>query len=76
MSKQPSGAGAASLRRSPDHDHSSGEVVGRTATAAGVPKLVLYHLVPRPGAQRRAVALAGAPYYAGEIIVGRDLLEF
>jgi ribonuclease BN (tRNA processing enzyme) len=59
------------------HDHSGGELVGRTATEAGVPKLVLYHLVPGTAALTddhwRALV---APHYAGEIVVGKDLLAF
>ena len=58
------------------HDHSGGELVGRTATEAGVPKLVLYHLVPGTAAlsDERWRSLV-SPYYAGEIVVGKDLLE-
>jgi len=57
------------------HDHSGGELVGRTASDAGVAKLVLYHLVPGTPAisDERWRALV-SPYYAGEIVVGRDLL--
>ena len=59
------------------HDHSSGELVGRTATAAGVPKLVLYHLVPgTPVLSDERWRSLVSPYYAGEIVVGKDLLEF
>jgi ribonuclease BN (tRNA processing enzyme) len=59
------------------HDHSSGELVGRTATAAGVPKLVLYHLVPgTPALSDERWRSLVSPYYAGEIVVGKDLLEF
>ncbi len=59
------------------HDHSGGELVGRTATEAGVPKLVLYHLVPGTAAlsDERWRSLV-SPYYAGEILVGKDLSEF
>lgn len=59
------------------HDHSGGALVGRTATEAGVPKLVLYHLVPASPAltDERWRALV-SPHYAGEIVVGKDLLGF
>ena len=59
------------------HDHSGGALVGQTATAAGVPKLVLYHLIPGNPAitddQWRALV---SPHYQGEIVVGHDLLAF
>jgi len=59
------------------HDHSGGELVGRTATAAGVPKLVLYHLVPgTPALTDQRWRSLVSPYYAGEIVVGTDLLAF
>jgi ribonuclease BN (tRNA processing enzyme) len=59
------------------HDHSVGELVGRTATEAGVPKLVLYHLVPgTPALSDERWRSLVSPYYAGEIVVGKDLLEF
>ena len=52
--------------------------VGRVAARAGVERLVLTHFVPsglpqfdRPELWREAVR----PHFAGEIIVGRDLLE-
>jgi ribonuclease BN (tRNA processing enzyme) len=59
------------------HDHSGGELVGRTATEAGVPKLVLYHLVPgTTGLSDEHWRALVAPHYAGEIVVGKDLLTF
>ena len=54
------------------HDHASGELVGRTATDAGVPKLVLYHLVPgTPAISDERWRAMVSPHYAGEIVVGR-----
>ena len=59
------------------HDHSGGDLVGRTATGAGVPKLVLYHLIPgNPAISDEHWRALVSPYYAGEIVVGRDLLAF
>lgn len=59
------------------HDHSGGELVGRTATEAGVAKLVLYHLVPgTPALSDDHWRALVSPHYAGEIVVGKDLLEF
>lgn len=59
------------------HDHSGGDLVGRTATDAGVPKLVLYHLVPgNPALSDERWRSLVAPYYSGEIVVGKDLLAF
>jgi len=64
------------LRRHLLDSHSTCEQVGRAATAAGVKTLVLTHFVPGgspiPEDTWRA---AVSPYFKGEIIVGRDLLE-
>ena len=52
--------------------------VGRVATRAGVERLVLTHFVPSglPEFDRPELWLAAVrPHFAGEIIVGRDLLE-
>lgn len=52
--------------------------VGRVATRAGVERLVLTHFVPSglPDFDRPELWLeAVRPHFAGEIIVGRDLLE-
>ena len=57
-------------------DHSAPSFVGQTATAAKAPKLVLYHLVPanpKLGGPRWKSLIS--PHYAGEIVVGKDLLE-
>lgn len=56
--------------------HSTGEQVGRTATAAGVKTLVLSHFVPggAPFIADDVWRAAVRPYFAGEIVVGRDLL--
>lgn len=57
------------------HDHSGGELVGRSATEAGVRMLVLYHLVPgSPALSDERWRSLVAPHFAGEIVVGRDLL--
>jgi ribonuclease BN (tRNA processing enzyme) len=57
--------------------HTSCEDVGRIATAAGVRTLVLSHFVPGgyPYLEDAVWLDAVRPYFAGEIIVGRDLLE-
>lgn len=59
------------------YDHSDAQYVGATATAAGVPDLVLYHLVPAsplitPDSRWRSLV---SPYYKGTITVGHDLLK-
>ena len=67
----------ASFIRHQKHDHSGPAVVAQTASAAKVPKLVLYHLIPgNPGitSDTRWTSLI-SPHYAGEIVVGKDLLE-
>ena len=57
-------------------DHSAPAFVGRTATAAKAPKLVLYHLVPaNPQITDPDWTSLVSPHYAGEIVVGQDLLE-
>jgi ribonuclease BN (tRNA processing enzyme) len=57
--------------------HSTGEQVGRAATEAGVKTLVLSHFVPggAPFIPDDAWLAAVRPHFAGEIIIGRDLLE-
>lgn len=56
-------------------EHSAPEVVGNTASAATVGRLVLYHLVPgTPLLADEHWRELVAPYYAGEVVVGRDLL--
>jgi len=57
--------------------HSSAEQVGKVATAAKVKTLVLSHFVPGgyPFLDDHVWLDAVRPYFAGEIIVGRDLME-
>lgn len=57
--------------------HATGEQVGRAAAAAGVKTLVLSHFVPggAPFIADDVWLAAVRPYFAGEIVVGRDLLE-
>jgi ribonuclease BN (tRNA processing enzyme) len=57
--------------------HSTGEQVGRAATEAGVKTLVLSHFVPggAPFIPDDAWLAAVRPWFKGEILVGRDLLE-
>jgi ribonuclease BN (tRNA processing enzyme) len=57
--------------------HTTTEQVGKIATAAKVKTLVLSHLVPGgfPFIEDRVWLEAVRPYFAGEILVGRDLME-
>lgn len=57
--------------------HTTGEQLGRAATAAGVKTLVLSHFVPggAPFIADDVWLAAVRPHFAGNIIVGRDLLE-
>lgn len=57
--------------------HTAAADVGKLATAAGVKTLVLSHLVPAddPLVPEEAFRREAAKHYAGEIIVGRDLME-
>jgi ribonuclease BN (tRNA processing enzyme) len=57
--------------------HTSIEDCGRVAAAAGVKTLVLSHLVPvdDPAISEQMWIDAARPYFKGEIIVGRDLME-
>lgn len=57
--------------------HSTGEQVGRLASEAKVRKLVLSHFVPGgyPYLDDQVWIDAVRPYFDGEIIVGRDLME-
>lgn len=57
--------------------HTSTEQVGRIATEAGVKTLVLSHFVPggEPVIPDHVWYDAVKPYFAGRLIVGRDLME-
>jgi ribonuclease BN (tRNA processing enzyme) len=57
--------------------HTTCEGVGKIATAAGVKKLVLSHFVPGgyPFISDAEWLAAVRPHFAGEIVVGRDLME-
>ena len=57
--------------------HTTTEQVGKIATAAKVKTLVLSHLVPGgfPFIEDKVWLEAVRPYFSGEIVVGRDLME-
>jgi len=57
--------------------HTSTDEVGRIATEAGVKTLVLSHFVPggEPAIPDAVWRDAVRPHFAGELIVGRDLME-
>jgi len=56
--------------------HTPVSKVGSIATEAGVGRLVLTHFIPGDDAQPDAYWKdAVSPSFAGEVIVGRDLLE-
>jgi len=57
--------------------HTTTEQVGRLATEAGVKTLVLSHFVPGgyPFLKDEVWLDAVRPYFAGRLVVGRDLLE-
>lgn len=60
------------------YDHSDAEYAGATATAADVPRLVLYHLVPASPVitpDSRWLSLV-RQYYGGQVVVGNDLQKF
>lgn len=69
--------GAATLRRHLLASHTTTEDVGRVATEAGVKTLVLTHFVPggEPAIPDQVWRDAVKPHFAGELIVGRDLME-
>jgi ribonuclease BN (tRNA processing enzyme) len=57
------------------YDHTTPGAVGRLATDAGVPVLVLYHLVPgTPGISDDHWRSIVSPTYDGQIIVSKDLM--
>jgi ribonuclease BN (tRNA processing enzyme) len=68
---------ATTLRAHLKAAHTSTEEVGRIATEAGVKTLVLSHFVPggAPVIPDQVWYDAVKPYFAGRLIVGRDLLE-
>jgi ribonuclease BN (tRNA processing enzyme) len=56
-------------------DHCDPATVGRLATRAGVGALVLYHLIPgNPAISDDAWRAKVSPFYAGPVVVARDLL--
>lgn len=57
------------------HAHSSVEDAARVAHAAGVEKLVLSPLAPAQGVPDEQWLAAAMRHFAGEIVVGRDLLS-
>lgn len=68
---------AATLREHLVASHTTTEQVGRLATEAGVRTLVLSHFVPggHPFLEDRVWHDAVRPHFAGELVVGRDLME-
>ena len=67
---------APTLRDHLVRSHTTSEQVGRIAAAAGVRTLVLSHLVPAfPDIGDESWAAGARRSFAGEIIVGRDLME-
>ena len=68
---------AKSLREHLLASHTTTEQVGRIATEAGVKTLgpVAFRAGRRAGHQRRGLVRRCAPYFSGNLIVGRDLLE-
>jgi len=56
------------------HYHTSAEEAGQVATAAGVKKLVLTHLIP--GNADNVFLERARKHFSGEIVVGRDLMRF
>ena len=70
------GENAATLRDHLRRSHTTTEDVGLVAARAGVKKLVLSHLVPADPAITDDMWLAGVRRnFAGEAVVGRDLME-
>ena len=66
---------AKTLREHLVASHSTPEQVGRVATEAGVQTLVLSHFVPGGPVVDDATWLAAVrPHFAGEIVVGQDLM--
>jgi ribonuclease BN (tRNA processing enzyme) len=74
ISREPN---ATTLREHLLASHTTTEQVGRLATEAGVKTLVLTHFVPGgyPFLADEVWHDAVRPYYSGNLIVGRDLLE-
>jgi ribonuclease BN (tRNA processing enzyme) len=68
---------ATRLRQHLINSHTSTEQVGQIATQAGVKTLVLSHFVPGgiPFLSDQVWFDAVRPHFAGELIVGRDLME-
>lgn len=57
-------------------DHTTPEQVGRLATAAGVKRVVLSHIVPGDGGDPQAYAAEVRRYFSGPVSVAEDLQVF
>ncbi len=68
---------ASTLKKHITNSHTAVEDCGRVAAAAGVKTLVLSHFVPPDDPMITEEMWVGAarPYFKGEIIAGRDLME-
>lgn len=58
------------------HQHLTAEEVGKLATRVGVKKVVLTHFVAGRTFDKDSFAAQVRRYFAGEVVVGRDLMRF
>lgn len=57
-------------------EHSTPEQVGQTASSAGVKLVVLSHIVQGGGGNDAAYIDGVRKFFSGQVVVGRDLMEF
>lgn len=69
------GAALDTLMQHMEHQHLTPEALGKLASAAGVRKLVLSHYVVGRGFDPESFVPQIRPHFAGEIVVGKDLLS-
>ncbi len=58
-------------------EHTSPEEIGRTASEAGVKKVVLSHVIPGLPTDKESAYIDGVrKFYSGPVVLGQDLMEF
>jgi ribonuclease BN (tRNA processing enzyme) len=67
----------AAMMKHMSEEHSTAQEVGKTASRAGVRMVVLSHLAPgRPADADSGYVDGVREFYAGPVVIGRDLMEF
>ena len=64
------------ITRQATQGHMTTEIIGKLATRANVKAVVLTHLTYRADGDYTARAAEVRKYFAGEVLVAKDLMEF